>query len=129
MAKATRKRSRPAKSVEKPAVRKRKRPVKAATKEVQGPAWRTSEDMPMSWPNGSAFMRGPHSKKYKNYRRKMGTPDEENPNLLGRIVNDRTNIDPGYRTWRWLGGKYYFIDTFDTFSKAAECLSRKDAGK
>lgn len=120
------KRSRPAKSVEAP--RKRARPVAQAPK-VSGPWWRTDDRMPMQWPNGSAVTRGSHSKKFKPHNRTIGEPEEENPNLMGRIVNDRTDIDPGYKVWRWLAKKYHYVGTYPTFREALHTLSERDRGR
>lgn len=116
-----RKRTRPANPV--PKVRKRERPKAKPKKTVP-----VDPRMPAQWPSGSAVMRGPGNKKHKPYNRKIGSKDEENPNLIGRIVNDRTNIDPVYVVWRWHDGRYHWLCEKPRHVEAMEALSKAAGG-
>ena len=115
----TRKRTRPAQSV--PKVRKRSRPKKQPTQAVD-------PRLPKSWPNGSAVTIGQGNKKYKEHQRRIGEPDENNPNLIGRIVCDRTNIDPVYTAWRWYEGRYHHLTETGTHREAMDALSKAHGG-
>lgn len=115
----TRKRKRPTKSV--PKVRKRSRPKKKVTAPVD-------PRMPKSWAGSVVVTIGPGSKKHKEYARKIGAPDEENPNLMGRIHTDRTNIDPVYTAWRWHDGRYHWLCEKPTHREAHEALSKAFGG-
>lgn len=77
--------------------------------------WKTG--MPDSWPNGSAFMRNPTQPGYyKNYQRKWGDVEEDDPNLLGRWVRE----GDGYKVWRWNNRtkEYAYVGTYANFNAA-----------
>lgn len=80
------------------------------------PKWWTP-DMPVHWPNGSAFMRNPMLPGYfKGFVQGWGMEVEDNPNLLGRWVNDGGS----YRAWRWNRNTktYTFMGHFANFQAA-----------
>jgi hypothetical protein len=73
--------------------------------------------MPTQWPNGSAYMRNPTLPGFvKGHVHTWGMDYEENPNLLGRWVND----GDGYRAWRWNWKmkQYTFMGRFANMSAA-----------
>jgi len=92
-----RKRTKPVEDKPQGRVRKRKAAKKvvrrAKAKPIQGDA------VPKQWPNGSGFMRSPGQKGYKNVPMHPGSPLEDNPNLLGRIVREP---DGRCSCYRWM---------------------------
>lgn len=107
----TRKRQRPSKPV--PAVRKQARLTDV----------KTDPRMPDSWPNNSAVVRSPMLDGYVAYKREYGARDEDNPNLIGRIINDRSYIDPKYVAWRWFEGHYHWLGEYNKHHLAFDALS------
>lgn len=104
---------------------KRARPSTPAVLAPAEPAKPSDRKPPKQWENGSAFMRGPHDKRYKPHPHLPGALYEDNPNLIGRV---HMTAPTSYEVWRWsrTAKSYAFIKFVESRHNGLMLLSNHD---